>query len=379
MSLFPLVNQQFNRLMLENTIRNGRIANAYLFFGEKGSGHEGFALEFAAMLNCNAPEKGLPCSKCSACHKMCTLEHANLMLVFPIPRKQINDSQSPPFKGFSEREMQTIQEEIARKAQSPYEKISVPGALHIPINFIREIKRKIYLTSAERGWKVVVILDAHLMTDPAANALLKILEEPPPSSTLILTSSNPKAILSTVRSRCQPLFFPPLAETDITSDLTERGTPAEQIKLISSLSSGDLNAARNFSPQDIQALNEIMLEILRSIAGWKIAKIFVLINQLAQLHKTDSEQFRQILQSLNFWARDAAVLTLGTENPILIHSDLGSELNNFIHAYPDFDAENFCTSVDNCIDFIQRNVYINLALTELFFKIRNCFNIRKSS
>jgi DNA polymerase-3 subunit delta' len=376
MTLFPLINQEKNLKLLKNIIANERVANAYLFYGQEGSGTEGFALEFAAMLNCTSGNDS-PCGNCSSCRKIKHLEHSNLELVFPIPIYKDNSADSDPFKGFSAAEMENIQEIIHKKSQNPYEKIAIPKAKHIPINFIRETKRKTYLRSQEPGWKVIVIFDAHLLTEPAANAFLKILEEPPEKSTFILTTSNMNAILPTIASRCQPIYFPPLSPAVLKEFLLSKNIPENQTQLIIRLSGGDVSQVLNFIETDLNQIKDLTLDILRAIAVWNIKKIYKYVEKLADLYRKDSVQFKQIMLSIAFWFRDAIIIKEQLGESELIHSELINEIRKLSDAFPDFDPYSASSSVENCIDFINRNVYINLALINMFFNLHHALNSGK--
>ena len=376
MTLFPLINQKKNLDFLFNVIKNKRIGNAYLFYGPEGSGSEGFALEFAAMLNCHS-EARTPCGSCSSCKKMRCLEHSNLEMVYPIPIRKDQGSDSDPFKKFSNAEIEEIQEIIQKKAQNPYLKIAVPKAKHIPINFIREIKRKTYLRSQESGWKVIVIFDAHLLTEPAANAFLKILEEPPEKSTFILSTSNINAILPTIVSRCQPLFFPALSPNHLRDYLLNKNVPENHINLIIRLSAGDVNQALNLVDTDIETFESMTLDIMRAVAVWNVKNIYDYVESLSAIYREDSTQFIQILLSVSFWFRDAILLKSQTDPEELVHSNLQDEIGKFVNAFPDFDPHFALSSVENCIDFINRNVYINVALLNMFFNLFQSLNSRK--
>jgi DNA polymerase-3 subunit delta' len=372
MTLFPLINQEKNHEQLHNILKNNRVANAYLFYGPEGSGSEGFALEFAAMLNCQSTEK-VPCGNCSGCRKMRRLEHSNLELVYPIPARQ-DQSDSDPFKKFTAAEMTEIQELIHVKSQNPYLKISVPKAKHIPINFIREIKRRTYLRSQESGWKVVVIFDAHLLTESAANAFLKILEEPPEKSTFILSTANLNAILPTIVSRCQAIHFPPLPTAKLKAHLLSQNITENRVNLIIRLSGGDVGKALNLVESDLDKLIELTLDILRMTAVWDIENIFKYVETLTLIYREDSARFQQILLAITFWFRDAAVLKEGIDPADVIHSELTAEIQKFVAAFPDFDPHSAISSVENCIDFINRNVYINLVLLNMFFQLNHAIN-----
>lgn len=368
MTLFPLINQQTNLDFLTNAIKHDRVSNAYIFYGPEGSGTEGFALEFAAMLNCQSGTP-TPCGTCSACKKIRRLEHSNLELVYPIPRPKDSTADDEPFKKFTQAQFDEIQELIRNKAQNPYFKIKVPKALHIPINFIREIKRRTYLRSQESGWKVIVIFDAHLMTEPAANAFLKILEEPPEKSTFILSTSNLSAMLPTIVSRCQTRYFPALSLDQLRDYLIQHGAAENHINLIIRLSAGDIQQALCLINTEIDQFVSLILDIMRSVAGWNIKNIYNLVESLAAIQREDEIRFKQILMAIAFWFRDAIVLKTQSDPQQMIYTGLQTEIANFVRAYPDFDPFFALTSVENCIDFIRRNAYINLALLHLFFNL----------
>ena len=369
LNLFPLINQECNHQLLLNAIRNERVANAYLFYGPSGSGHEGFALEFAAMINCQNPPE-IPCGHCKSCAKMKTLEHPNLNLIFPVPISK-DSSDNNPFSAVSTAEMEEIQKSIQEKAKNPYLKISVPNAKHISIQFIRDTKHKLYLTSQESGWKVTVILDAHLMTEQAANAFLKILEEPPEKSTFILTTSQADQLIPTIRSRCQPVFFPPLPSEQVAEYLKKAEIPEDQINLLIGLAGGSLERAIQLSQHDLAQLKADTLDILRAIAVWNVKKIYNYTESLATLYRRDPEYFTQLLLSIAFWFRDAVVLQSGKAKSEMVHPDLESEIQKFSQAFSHFDAFGVYSAVENCIDLARRNVYITLALQDLFFQIHN--------
>ncbi len=155
-----------------NALRRGRIATTYLFCGESGIGKKTFAVEFARLLNCEAPLPGPDaCDNCSSCRKISTNRHPDILLVSP-------------------------------------------EANIIKIEMIREVQEFLSMAPYEGKTKVVIIDEAHLMNQAASNAFLKTLEEPAPESLIILVSSLPEQLLETIRSRCFRLNFSPLNEDD---------------------------------------------------------------------------------------------------------------------------------------------------------------------
>jgi len=368
MKLFNLINQEKNLEFLQQAIQNEKIANGYLFYGPEGCGAEGFAMEFAAMLNCQG-EGQKPCGECAACQKMRKLEHGNVSLVYPIPAVGKVQDENPVSK-LSSGEIEELQQQIQEKSQNPYKKIVLERAKNIPISLVRYLKRNIYLSAPEKGWKVIIVFDADKMNVESANAFLKILEEPPQKTTIILTTSRIGKIIPTIKSRCKPLFFNKLQNNEIKSYLENSDLSSEEIHLIVNLADGNMTGLLKLMNQDVKFIKEITLDVIRTIAGWNRKRIYSIVPELAKIQKSDSELFVQILTSINFWFRDAEMLRQQVEDKELIHFDQEKTLQNFVDNYSNFDSFGINLVIDNCIDYINRNVYINVSLMDLFFKIK---------
>jgi|UPI00035E1233 DNA polymerase-3 subunit delta' len=372
MTLFPIINQKTNLELLHNIVKKKRVANAYLFYGEDGSGTEAVALEFAAILNCTAPEQR-PCGQCPACKAMRGLEHPNLTLVFPIPIPKSSRSEDSPFKQLKEDELTEIHTAVRNKAANPYYKISIRRGLHIPINFIREINRSIYLTSATSGQKVVIIFDAHLMSEDAANAFLKILEEPPSFSTFILTTANPEQLLATIRSRCQALFFPPIPFAELEVHLKSKAATPYDARLATYLASGNLLLAEQLLENNLTEIKTYVSQTFAALANGDVKTVYQLTNDLSQIGRTESDYLKQILRGLVFWIRDMSLMRHGSDDGKLIFNEFATTLKELTQKFPLLNFAQMKQSVENCVDFLNRNVYINLAILEMFFNLRDCF------
>lgn len=123
-----------------------------------------------------------------------------------------------------------------------------PEKNRIKIDQLRELKRKIFLYPAEGKAKVVIIDPAESMTDTAANALLKILEEPPADTYFILISAQPMRLLPTIRSRCQTLGFTPLSEEEVITLFQKNTVPQEEWKERARYAGGSVARGLEFNP-----------------------------------------------------------------------------------------------------------------------------------
>ena len=170
-----VIGQHRVKEILRNSIRNDRLAHAYLFWGNEGIGKDALAIEFAKKILCERPGE-IACGECASCKKMESLQHPNVTIIFPLPGTESEKNGTE--EDVDNSTLAEIRSQIARKAVDPYFHIDIPKAKFILINSIRALKKESSLSAAESGKKVFLIFDADAMNDAAANALLKILEEP---------------------------------------------------------------------------------------------------------------------------------------------------------------------------------------------------------
>src|SRR5882762_11701013 len=182
---------------LRHLLASGRMPGSLLFTGEAGIGKKLFALELAKALNCRNRVGVEACDECSSC-------------------KRISRSTFPPFTSDEDNRERMIWSEHADVAMArPFKNI-------IRVKVMRELEREANFRPFEGAARVFIVEDADSMNDQAANALLKTLEEPPPASHLILTTSNPTALLATIRSRCQMIRFAPIDAAEVEQFLIEQ-------------------------------------------------------------------------------------------------------------------------------------------------------------
>lgn len=225
----------------------GRISHAQLFTGRSGYGILPLALAYAQYVNCTDRRGGDSCGECPSCRKMAQLAHPDLHFAFPVnstksgSSKPTSDAFLPQWRELWERTGGVFDEQMW------YGAINIENQQGIITrNEADEIMRKLSFKSFEAQYKVAVIWLPERMRAEAANALLKILEEPWERTLFLLVSTDPGKLLPTILSRTQQVAVPGVAEEDIAAWLRERhGAAPEKAAEIARLSSGDLlEAAR---------------------------------------------------------------------------------------------------------------------------------------
>lgn len=206
-------------------IRSARLPQVLLLTGPHGVGKQRLGLWLAQRLLCLSPTgDGDPCGTCRACHRVLGLEHPDLHWFVPIPRPKASD----PDKQVDEAE-ETLAEVMAtRRADPRYG--ALDGMASHGIAAARLLARRVRLTPAEGARKVFLLGNAERLvpqesSPEAANSLLKILEEPPADTVLILTAPAPGQVLPTIRSRAVPVRVPPLADALVRRFLEEHLDP----------------------------------------------------------------------------------------------------------------------------------------------------------
>lgn len=183
----PIVFRQ-----LQNSFEHGRMAHAYLFEGDQGTGKAELALWFVKHLFCLDLQAGMPCEKCNNCLRINSKDHPDVVEIEP-------DGQS------------------------------------IKVDQIRALQSELAKSGFESAKKVVIIHQAEKMNLNSANSLLKFLEEPPANFMIILETQSLGKILPTIRSRCQIIHFQALSKERLQARLEADQLPTKTAQLLANL------------------------------------------------------------------------------------------------------------------------------------------------
>ena len=246
--------------LLERSLSTGRLAHAYLFTGPPHVGKTTLALDLLAAVNCEGDAP--PCGECSQCRHTWDGRHADLVHL-------------------------GVAEEEGRKA--------------IGIDVVRDASHQANLNPFEGRFRAIVIEGAEHLTEEAANALLKLLEEPPARLMLVLLTTSPDAVLGTIRSRCQRVDLRPLATDAVTEALTSRWeVPEAQARELASLSAGRLGwAVLAWEDPAVLETRDRRLERLTAAAEGGIEERFAYAAELANLLP---QQRTAVRETLDLWA-----------------------------------------------------------------------------
>jgi len=339
------------------SLKQERLPHAYLFYGPQGSGKEALAIKLAQLLNCEKDEFQI-CNTCAQCSKIAAFQHPDVKFIFPTPAES----------NFTDKE---LMEALQEKAENPYRRIDFSGKnLFIGIDTIRELKLEARFKLYEGKKKIYIISEADTMRTEAANAILKLLEEPPANLMLILTTSNIYKILPTIKSRCQLMRFKPMAENQIREIMQQYypGIDSDRLRLIIRLSGYNIKSAFDFLDMDVIAVRETALEFLRKLTLiHRSQELMQVIEPFGR--KGSRNEARLILWFLLLWFHDA--LHLKHNGDDLLNNDLKDRIEKFIDYAPDADIQKIVWEIESSIKDLDdvRNFNPVLILTNLAIKL----------
>lgn len=212
MPIVPLAGHIGLRERLEESVHRSALPASLLIHGPRGIGKQRLALWLGQLLLCGTAEA--PCSECSNCRHALNLTHPDLLWVFPRPRKDDQADAEPDEVAVNLAEAVTERRESLGLYAAP------PGSDGIFISGVRALVREAIKPPSVARRRVVIVGDAEQMARSedaaeAANAFLKLLEEPPAHLTIVLTSSEPGALLPTIRSRVVSIRASRLTDAEV--------------------------------------------------------------------------------------------------------------------------------------------------------------------
>lgn len=227
----PILGHDGFRERIRLQIANGALPASILLHGPQGVGKQRLALWMAQALVCAAPPG--PCNECFQCRAAASWRHPDIRWVFPRPR--LKDAAASP-----EDVWEDLAEGVADRLGEGRKEAGwglyppAPGNEGIFVATVRAIVREMATRPGVAARRVLIVGDAERMvpqegSEQAANAFLKVLEEPPPAATIILTSSEPGALLPTIRSRVVAFRIAPLRESEVRAFVAHQAVRARLV------------------------------------------------------------------------------------------------------------------------------------------------------
>ncbi|MBN1131540.1 MAG: DNA polymerase III subunit delta [Bacteroidales bacterium] len=339
MQFKEVINQEETKKGLIRFVSEQRISHALMFVGPPGSGKLALAIAFAQYIACDSRAGGDSCGKCPSCVKYNKLVHPDLHFLFPVmTTAKVTNPISDSFMN-EWRDLVTVNPYISENEW--YEAIGAENKQgFISKNESNEIIRKLGLKSYESEYKIVIIWLPEKMNHYAANALLKLIEEPPPKTLFLMVSENTEHILPTILSRTQLIRVPALCSKHIRDALLKK--EADNFELVEDAikkANGNYNVALNVLrniEQELQYLN-LFQTFMRHCYKRKLLELSEMTEQIASMGR---ERQKQLLSYFLRMVRENFMLNIDREELTYLsrqENEFSKRFSSYIHRGNVFD------------------------------------------
>ena len=351
---------------LRRALAQERVAHAYLFHGPDGVGKRAVALEMARALECTEQVEEA-CGQCPACRKTARMVHPDVHVHLP-----------HPWSDEADRDEEDIGKRIQRLGENPYATVDFARrpSLSDPtetsnkqvlyrIDQVRDdLIKPMSLSKGGGQYKVNILTDVEKMRDEAANAFLKLLEEPPPDTIFLLTTDRPEQLLPTIVSRCQRLRFDPLVPEAIEAALVDRAAmDPDAAAMLARMADGSYSHALELArSESLMASRELVLKYFRAAYAQKVESLNGCIQEISGQGR---EQAKTVLRLMLRWVRDLMLYRSMGEDAPLVNVDQAEAVAQFCRNLPEADLEGMVGLVEEAMHLAERNVRLPLVLTAL--------------
>jgi len=347
----------------------GRVASTYLCHGPEGVGAWSLAIEFAALLNCEAPrlrsdnsEIRVPCDECRPCGSILSLNFEGLHLIVPI-KSHKNRGEA----------IDLTNEVLDQKRRESFCLLDRSKPVGIPIDLARETKKRLALQPPVGITRVVLFYQMERMRAASADALLKLIEEPPPDTVIILTAVRPESLLPTILSRAQKVRLERLPEQMVIDYLIDRHqVPESAARLATKVCDRSLGRAIEMiagKDADEADHRSVGLMLFKTLMSEPAPDLIAQMNDLINFNdRGAAEELVRLWQSL---IRDGAYLANTTDETDLVNIDFSFEIREIAPrlANPSV-VERMVTTTKNTLADLTLNVHIQPALVAMALKLK---------
>jgi len=307
-----------------HALAGGRVPHSLLFAGPDGVGKRTLAFMLAKALNCLSQETGF-CNQCASCRKIDAGTHPDVVFVGVLEDKHF-----------------------------------------LSIDQIRGVKQDVFYQPFEGRFRVFIFDDAERMKDEAANSILKILEEPPPSTKIILLTTTPYSLLPTIRSRCHVFSFSPLPLSDILLFLEQRtALSSEDRDLCARLGQGSIGKALSI---ELDAFRASRNEVFTFIQAATTQPSALTVLKLAGTLGKEKESFLSNLDLFYLLLQDLFYIAHHAPEDLLTNVDLLPALRALGGSLPPDWLAEAVGHLDSILAGLRVNINRPIALEDFAFQ-----------
>lgn len=334
-----IIEQHQPITILKQFIHSGKIPHTLLFVGNDGVGKRTTAVAFAMACNCthnisgylssnHRDDRSLPtgmrhanaCGECRSCRNIAASQNPDVILLYP------------------------------------------SGAL-LRISQIRELQQTLSMKPYAAQWRIVIINDAQTLNPEASNALLKLLEEPPSRTIIILTTDHTTSLLPTVVSRCQKIPFNPISSRALAKALKAKNVAAKEADVIAVMANGSFSQAIKMAESYWIFQRNWLINELTALPRRPMNAVLA----LAEIISNQKNELADLLTITYTWFRDLLIYHYNPKK--IINSDRGADIDHFSKKSSPSTLLEQLQAIQKAQRLTQSNANTRLTLERMFLQI----------
>jgi DNA polymerase-3 subunit delta' len=369
--------QDDTKKTLINSVKKSHIAHAQLFAGKEGSANLALALAYGMYINCENPQENDSCGECASCSKFRKLIHPDLHFVFPVntTKSVTKDPASALF----------MKEWRAFILANPYANIHSWGdtigtenkQLIINTEDSKNIIKTLSLKAFEGEYKVMIVWLPELMKTEGANAILKILEEPPVKTIFLMVSNNIDKLLTTIQSRTQKVMITPFTDEEVKNYIIEKFSLEEkQASRIAFLADGNMDAAIQMTGETTEDNHDMFRDWMRlCFILFRKSSNLLELNQWSEAFAAQGREAQKTLlqYGINILRETLVYKHTGQQLVRLQQEDL-KFVEGFAKVLTDDMIETVSNRLNETFYHIERNASAKITFMDASFFIASVFN-----
>ena len=350
-NLQPIISDK-----IQTIVNSNKISNAYLLCGPKGSGKEALSLQFCSLLT------GFDSDE--------FINNPNIFLVIP----GSSDFYLNLFKSskIDQKEYQEWSHYWREKLLFPLKKIKLSNSQNIPLIVLKNLKQNIFFKSDNK--KIVIIFDAHYLSQgsaESANALLKILEEPPQNTSFILVTDFIKNLPSTIQSRCQFINVPKISNTNLKNYLKRTGD--FEFEILSFLSDNDLGLIDIFSNFSKKSVIDMIEKYIKCIEYDNSEAVVMFCEEMLLDFNTNRQKLYFNFHLIKKWLEHTDQIKKSIE-PKFEWNDFSNASKDFMNNHNNCDLIMLAKEIEYFLGNIESNTSPKLSLMNMVINSHNYLN-----
>lgn len=373
-----IIGLQELKQTLVQAVQQQHVAHAQLFLGAEGRAHLPLALAYATYVNCTNKQADDACGECPSCRKYGKLIHPDLHFVFPTATTKDVPKRTD---AISERFLPAWREFVL---EQPYGNLrdwsAAFGAENkqamIPREESRSIVRALSLKALDEGYKVMLIWLPELMQAPAANAILKILEEPPAKTLFLLVAEDASALLPTILSRTQIVQVRAFSDQEVAAYLQQHlGCRPEQAAQVAFLSEGNLREALRLAQEVEHESEQFFRDWMRTCFKADFTEMIRTADRFDQLGKEGQKGLLQY--ALNAF-REALVFRYGDRALLRAQGESLQFIGNFSKVLHERNLPLLAQAFSDAYAHIERNANAKITSMHLSITSARLFAVKEA-